>query len=255
MRADPKIVVMGTESESSYAVCNYLNSRFKGCVFVSEQPETRSVFVRRRIKKLGILRVAGQIAFQSLAVPLLKLASGQRLREIRTEFELDAVPVAGFEIPSVHSPDAIALLDRLQPTIIVLAGTRILGAEFLEHVRCPIVNIHAGITPQYRGVHGGYWALVEKRPELCGVTVHLVDAGIDTGRVLKQAVIHPSARDNFATYPWIQMGVGLKLLAELLPDLMAGRVSCAEPSAEESRLRTHPTIWEYCRHRVFGGVK
>jgi folate-dependent phosphoribosylglycinamide formyltransferase PurN len=143
--------------------------------------------------------------------------------------------------------------------VIVLAGTRIVGREFLENVKCPVVNIHAGITPHYRGVHGGYWALVERRTGLCGVTVHQVDAGIDTGSVLKQAVIRPSRRDNFATYPWIQLGVGLKLLAELLPDLLAGRMPCSMPSCDrpvgESRLRTHPTVWEYFWHRTLHGVK
>ena len=41
--------------------------------------------------------------------------------------------------------------------------------------------MHAGITPQYRGVHGGYWAVVNNDPEHCGVTIHFVDKGIDTG--------------------------------------------------------------------------
>ena len=38
------------------------------------------------------------------------------------------------------------------------------------------------------------------RPETCGVTIHLVDAGIDTGAVLAQAPICPSPRDNFTTW-------------------------------------------------------
>ena len=47
---------------------------------------------------------------------------------------------------------------------------------------CPVINMHAGITLRYRGVHGGYWALAEQHPEWVGTTVHLVDPGIDTGR-------------------------------------------------------------------------
>jgi folate-dependent phosphoribosylglycinamide formyltransferase PurN len=250
MHGKTEVAIIGKKSLSSYAVCNYLNSRFGGCAFVFEEPETRYAFVKRRAQKLGPLRVAGQIAFQLATVPLLSVASRARLRQIHSEHELSTRPVVGFEISSVNSAGAIALMNRLQPAVIVLAGARILGREFLKRVKCPIVNIHAGITPQYRGVHGGYWALVEGRTRSCGVTVHQVDAGIDTGSVLKQAVIHPSRRDNFATYPWIQLGVGLKLLAELLPDLLAGRVPCGE-----RRLRTHPTVWEYFWHRTLHGVK
>jgi folate-dependent phosphoribosylglycinamide formyltransferase PurN len=259
MHAKTKIAIIGKKSSSSYAVCNYLNSRFSGCAFVFERPETRYAFVRRRAKKLGLLRVAGQVAFQLATVPVLSLASRARLHQIHSEHELSTLPVGGFEIPSVNSADAIALVNRLQPAVIVLAGTRIVGQAFLENVKCPVLNIHAGITPQYRGVHGGYWALVERRTRLCGVTVHQVDAGIDTGEVLKQSLIQPSARDNFATYPWIQLGVGLKLLAEVLPDLLAGRMPCTMPGSDrpigESRLRTHPTVWEYFWHRTLHGVK
>ena len=66
----------------------------------------------------------------------------------------------------------------------------------------------AGITPLYRGVHGAYWALAEGRRDLCGVTVHRVDAGIDTGEVLAQVLIDPTPQDNFVTYPWLQVAEG-----------------------------------------------
>jgi folate-dependent phosphoribosylglycinamide formyltransferase PurN len=248
-------VVVGRKAGSSHAVFNYLNSRLQGCTFVFEPHESRSAFIKRRIKRLGVFRVASQIAFQSVVVPLLTLSSRARLRQVQREFELDTRSVDGHEVTSINAEDAVNLIERLRPAIIVVAGTRIIGKRFLERVRCPIVNIHAGITPVYRGVHGGYWALVDQRPELCGVTVHLVDAGIDTGGVLKQALIQPSRADNFVTYPWIQLGVGLRLLVQLLPDLVAGRALTVKPLAEDSHLRTHPTICEYCRHRALHGVK
>ena len=54
-------------------------------------------------------------------------------------------------------------------------------SPLLEAVPAVFLNTLAGITPSYRGVHGAYWALVQRQPDACGVTVHLVDAGIDTG--------------------------------------------------------------------------
>ena len=58
-------------------------------------------------------------------------------------------------------------------------GTRIISSRVLDSIGCPIINTHAGITPRYRGVHGGYWALAEGHPEEVGTTVHLVDKGIE----------------------------------------------------------------------------
>jgi folate-dependent phosphoribosylglycinamide formyltransferase PurN len=250
------IVILGTaQAEPSLAVYNYLLETFPGCKIVYERPESRKEFLQRRIRKLGVLTVAGQIAFQAIAVPLLKKASTRRIARIKAEFEMHTAPIAGPVFSSLNSWDAVDLIKTLNPACIVVAGTRILSREFLQNFSCPIVNIHAGITPLYRGVHGAYWALAEKRPELCGVTVHRVDTGIDTGQVLAQEIFKPGPEDNFATYPWLQLGLGLRLLVKLLPDVIAGRAAISEPRTSESELRTHPTIWGYCWHRIVHGVK
>jgi folate-dependent phosphoribosylglycinamide formyltransferase PurN len=61
-------------------------------------------------------------------------------------------------------------------------------------INSKFVNIHVGITPKYRGVHGTYWALVNNDVENSGVTVHFVDEGIDTGNIINQAIVVPSKR-------------------------------------------------------------
>lgn len=61
-------------------------------------------------------------------------------------------------------------------------------------------------------MHGGYWALAQREPQLCGVTVHFVDPGIDTGGVIGQALIHATSTDNFCSYPWLQLCLGLPIL-------------------------------------------
>ena len=106
---------------------------------------------------------------------------------------LDTTPYPGaHHVESVNDPETIRLLRTMQPTVIVVNGTRIISSEVLDAVDCPFINTHAGITPRFRGVHGGYWALVEGRPEMVGTTVHLVDEGIDTGGVLARATFDTS---------------------------------------------------------------
>jgi folate-dependent phosphoribosylglycinamide formyltransferase PurN len=255
---DIKALVLGSRAPANYALCHCVAVLAPDCRFLFEQPEAMPVFLKRRVKKLGMLQVAGQMFFQALAVPVLQKTSADRIAAIQRLYDLNTTPVDPSrvtEVPSINSPQAIQAVESIQPTVIVLAGTRILGKALLQAIHCPVINIHAGITPLYRGVHGGYWALVEKRPDLCGVTVHRVDAGIDTGEVLAQACFHPSAEDNFVTYPWIQLGEGLKLLTELLPRIVAGEKLGCKPMVSESQLRTHPTLWGYLRNRVFGGIK
>jgi methionyl-tRNA formyltransferase len=117
--------------------------------------------------------------------------------------------------------------------------------------------MHAGITPRYRGVHGGYWALVEQHPEWVGTTVHLVDPGIDTGRILAQATFEVTGADSFATYPDLHLVHGLPLLGAQIDGLLAGDEldEGLTSIAPGSGLYYHPTCWGYLWRRWRHGVR
>ena len=123
-------------------------------------------------------------------------------------------------------------------------------------VSAPFVNTHAGITPSYRGVAGGWWALAEGRPDLAGTTVHLVDKGIDTGPPLKQAVFQVTEKDNGSTYNYLHLAVGVPILIEAVEELLRGeRRPRLVASDVPSKLRYQYTLWDYVRARVFHNVR
>src|SRR5262249_19038049 len=141
--------------------------------------------------------------------------SEARIAELKSSLALDDAPIDPARLVQVNSandPETESVLQELKPKVVVVNGTRILSRRLLSSVPAKFINTHAGITPSYRGVHGGYWALVKKDPDACGVTVHLVDEGIDTGLVLGQELIRPTDRDNFVTYPYLQLAAALPLL-------------------------------------------
>ncbi len=109
--------------------------------------------------------------------------------------------------------------------------------------------MHVGITPKYRGVHGGYWALVNNDTSNCGVTIHLVDPGIDTGSVIYQQQIAVTGKDNFVTYPLLQLSAGLPLLMTAIDDILQGRLTVKQGTGE-SRLWSHPTFGQYVYNRL-----
>src|SRR6185295_18008857 len=91
--------------------------------------------------------------------------------------------------PHVNHPSVAASLARTNPDVVVLSVTEIVKAETLNAAGVEFVNIHCGLTPDYRGVHGAFWALRNGDRERMGVTLHRVDRGVDTGDVLAQAQI------------------------------------------------------------------
>ena len=183
-----RVVLLTSEGESGRIAAHYLAARFPSLTVIVETPISRSLLLRRRIKRLGLVRVGGQLAFMLFQRMQQKLARS-RITEIIRGANLDARWPAGGQIirvSSVNSAECMRHLQQLQPRAILVMGTRLIAGEVLRSVDAPFINYHAGVTPKYRGVHGGYWAKAEGDDDNFGVTVHLVDEGIDTGTVLYQ---------------------------------------------------------------------
>lgn len=253
-----RIVLLGGGDPGTRIVCHALRRRWPRVTAILEAPVSRRTLLRRRVKKLGLATVAGQLAFRAAVVPALQLAAQDRLRNIVRDHRLDESPIVGevIEVPSVNDEVTHEHLVRLAPAVVVVNGTRILSKETLSCVPAPFINTHAGITPAYRGVHGGYWALADGRPDLVGTTVHLVDTGIDTGKVVAQATFQPDAEDTFATYPLLHVAHGVPLLLEAVAAALEGRLATRPPLSDEpSRLRSHPTAWGYLWRRATRGVR
>lgn len=136
------------------------------------------------------------------------------------------------------------LLRERKPGVVLVMGTRLIAQATLLAAEAPFVNYHAGITPKYRGVHGAYWARATCDAANCGVTVHVIDAGIDTGAILYQERISPGPADNFSTYPYLQLAAGLPLLARAGKDALEGDLAPLTVDLP-SKLWSHPTLWGY----------
>ena len=243
-----KVVLLTCEGDVGALAARYLAGHLPGLAVMVERPAPRSQLLRRRIKRLGLVHVAGQLAFMAFQ-RIQQKASNPRIAEIIRAAGLDARRAEESEtirVPSVNSPKCIGHLQRLRPRAVLVVGTRIIARDVLRSIDAPFINYHAGITPKYRGVHGGYWATSEGDLDNFGVTVHLVDEGIDTGEVLYQARLAPTAKDNYSTYPFLQLAAALPLLQRAACDALAGTLR-TEKVDLPSHLWSHPTLWHYIK--------
>lgn len=87
-------------------------------------------------------------------------------------------------------------IDAWAPDVVVLAGfMRILTPSFAEHYEGRLLNIHPSLLPRHKGMHTHRRALEEGDTEH-GCSVHFVNAELDGGPVIAQAVIPVLADDN-----------------------------------------------------------
>jgi folate-dependent phosphoribosylglycinamide formyltransferase PurN len=252
------VVLLAGPGDSTDIVANFLASRVPDLVVVMEDPPSRLRMARRRARRVGWPSAVGQVLFVALLQPALRRRGARRRAAILAAASVDQTHrPPHHRVPSINGEHVVALLSSLRPALVVVNGTRIIAARVLDSAGCPVVNLHAGITPRYRGVHGGYWALAERRPEWVGTTLHLVDPGIDTGGILAQSVFEVTGEDSFSTYPYLHLVNGLPLLGAQVAKVMAGAALESIPVglAPGSGLHYHPTLWGYLWRRWRQGVR
>ncbi|PYC78106.1 phosphoribosylglycinamide formyltransferase [Streptomyces tateyamensis] len=89
-----------------------------------------------------------------------------------------------------------ASVERHRPDLVVTAGfMKILGARFMAAFAGRIVNTHPALLPAFPGAHGVADALAYG-VRVTGCTVHLVDAGVDTGPIIAQGVVEVLDADH-----------------------------------------------------------
>jgi methionyl-tRNA formyltransferase len=108
-------------------------------------------------------------------------------RQIRLSEYAQREGIAYVRVADLNGPDAIDLLQRSRPDLLVLGGTRIIRRRVLAIPRLGTVNAHMGLLPNYRGMNVSEWSAFNGDP--VGVTVHFVDEGVDTGDILSTEVI------------------------------------------------------------------
>jgi len=249
------VVLLTSGGPMAACVANALARRFETVIVLQEDPELPWSLIRRRARRLGWWRVLGQLACDRL-IERAARRTRPRVGAIMTAHGLDpelSPSITVRRVASVNTKACRDALRRLKPSAVAVCDTRIIRRETLRAVAAPFIGYHAGINPKYRGRHPGYWALVNGDAEHAGVTVHLLDEGLGTGRVLYQARVGFTPQDDITTYPWVQVAHGLPLLTAAVEDVLCGRIEPRDVHLP-SRQWFPPTLWDYAWNGVMRGV-
>jgi folate-dependent phosphoribosylglycinamide formyltransferase PurN len=254
-KRDGRVVVVTAGGRNPQILINALAGRFPEVVVLQEPAESKSVFVRRRARKLGWPVALGQLVTM-VASKVGKRWTERRAREILETYGVSDAPNADVQkvsIPSVNTAEALAALTQVSPDAVLLVSCRMLSAATLAAISCPVINFHAGINPQYRGLMGGYWARVNRDEANFGATVHLVDAGVDTGGILYQTRMTPAKADTMHTYPLLQTAASTGIVLQAVEDALTEALRPVAVSAP-SRQWYHPPVWTWVWNGVTRGI-
>ncbi len=101
-----------------------------------------------------------------------------------------------FNTKREYEKKLIELLKEYKIDLIVLAGfMRILTPTLINQYKNKIINIHPSLLPAFKGLNAQKQA-IDYGVKYSGCTVHFVDAGVDTGPIIEQAVVKVDDSDS-----------------------------------------------------------
>ena len=214
-----RLLVLGSGYSSLSIACLEAVARVGEVVLVGvDRPKVDPLRVRLRrwARAHGLVFVARRVAWQlysqarlglrRLGVPL---PGAMTLWEMARALRAPAVPC-----PDPNAPAFVEEVRRLRvDLIVVVAHGRILKPPLIETPRLGCINVHPALLPRYRGPNPLYWVLANGEATT-GVTVHHIDAGIDTGDIILQRPVAVRAGDTEMTLQDRASGVAAALVAE-----------------------------------------
>jgi methionyl-tRNA formyltransferase len=187
--AKPRILFMGTP-EFSLPALRLLHEHAYPMVGVVTQPD--------RPKGRGL---------KALAPPVKLLA-----RELN-------LPV--FQPDKVRDPSFLELLRKLNPDLIVVAAFgQILPKAVIDFPPLKCLNIHPSLLPKYRGAAPMNWAIINGEKKT-GVTIMLMDEGMDSGDILLQKETDIGPSETFGDLHDRLAHEGARLLIEAIEQVIA----------------------------------
>lgn len=144
----------------------------KAVVYEAQSRRKKWNRFKRKVVKDGLMSACWRVR-QTLRLR----RSSETILDLASRAGIPSIPVGLF-----NSMECIRLLNSLKPDLLVIASAPILKPEIFQTARLGCLNAHPGWLPEYRGLGANAYALL--KGDCPGVSVHFVDAGIDTGPVV-----------------------------------------------------------------------
>ena len=178
------------------------------------------------MKKIAVFASGNGSNFQVIAeqFPVDFVFSDHRDAYVLERAEKLGVTAYSFELKEFDNKVAyeeaiVALLEEYDIDLVCLAGyMKIVGPTLLAAYEGRIINIHPAYLPEFPGAHGieDAW---EAGVDQSGVTIHWVDSGVDTGKVIKQVRVPRLADDTIESFEARIHEAEYQLYPEVLEEL------------------------------------
>jgi len=102
------------------------------------------------------------------------------------EQDLPSCPTLRTRHDDLNSPSSAEFVRSLKPDLVLIFGSGMIRDPLFSAIPCPVVNLHLGLSPRYRGSATLFWPFYFMEPTYAGSTFHFIVAEPDAGEIIHQ---------------------------------------------------------------------
>lgn len=163
------------------------------------KPVSRTEAIRRYFRRYTVAQLMSRVALSLLRKywgdrasrrkAVLSILGGETCSEFRH-------PELLRHVHGINTPDGVRTVASLEPDVILVFGTGIVGGKVLSLARTLALNMHTGISPYYRGADCSFWPLHNEELHMLGATVHECVKEVDGGKIFGTTRVQLRAEDG-----------------------------------------------------------
>lgn len=221
-------LIIFTENESHFVlplvgkICSELSGEMTiAAIVVSERFGNCSVWS-------NIKRFYPLMRFKGLVLTTIDHLRFKLLGTIRKNYVHSLRSIShGYNIPLYLTPDVNnkefeQTLKSLDPDLgVSISFGQIFKSNIIHIPRKGIINLHASLLPNYRGLMPNFWVLLNGEKET-GITIHYIDEGVDTGRIILQERFSISPQVTYCELVRLSKEIGGKCLINTIRKIQSG---------------------------------
>jgi methionyl-tRNA formyltransferase len=213
--------------------------------FCQAESQSLSAIVNDLWKRRGVL-----------AFPLLVASSLKKISRFVTQpgVEIDLRrQLAKMEdrihfVKDIHAQEVLDKVSSLAPELGLVYGSPILKPELFEIPTRGTLGMHHGKVPEYRGNKTTFWAMYNGE-KVAGVTIQKINAGLDTGQIVKEGEVIIGGRSRRAVWRELEQ-LGLDLYIQAIIEVKEGKATYRPQSGKKGRLYRNPKLSDLLRYWI-----
>lgn len=201
------------------------------------QAESRSFWavVRNLQQRRGVLALP--LLFQWMATSVAPFITQPR-EEVALRRALAQIEDKIHFVADIHAQEVIDTISSLAPDLGLIYGSPILKPKLFEIPVLGTLGIHHGKVPEYRGNKTMFWAMYNGERKT-GVTIQKVNAGLDTGLIVKEGEVIIERRSQRAVWRNLE-ALGLDLYMQAILEVKQGKAQYRPQIGTKGKLYRNP---------------